>query len=37
MQKQTVELKESITNSIMEKIEGKIKPIIEENRGLKIP
>ncbi|XP_026488654.1 uncharacterized protein LOC113404903 [Vanessa tameamea] len=36
MQKQTVELKESITNSIMEKMEEKIKPIIEENKDLKI-
>ncbi|XP_013178010.1 PREDICTED: uncharacterized protein LOC106125378 [Papilio xuthus] len=35
MQKQTVELKESITNSIMEKIEEKIKPIIAENKDLK--
>lgn len=36
MQKQTVELKESITNSIMEKMEEKIKPIVEENKNLKI-
>lgn len=36
MQKQTVELKESITNSIMEKIDEKIKPIIAENKDLKI-
>ncbi|XP_013148025.1 PREDICTED: uncharacterized protein LOC106110673 [Papilio polytes] len=35
MQKQTVELKESITNSIMEKMDEKIKPIIEENKDLK--
>lgn len=35
MQKQTVELKESITNSIMEKIDEKIKPIIAENKDLK--
>ncbi|XP_022823231.1 uncharacterized protein LOC111354155 [Spodoptera litura] len=35
MQKQTVELKDSITNSIMEKIEEKIKPIIAENKDLK--
>lgn len=36
MQKQTVELKESITNSIMEKMEEKLKSIIEENKDLKI-
>lgn len=36
MQKQTVELKESITNSIMEKMDEKIKPIIAENKDLKI-
>ncbi|CAH1638413.1 unnamed protein product [Spodoptera littoralis] len=35
MQKQTAELKDSITNSIMEKIEEKIKPIIAENKDLK--
>ncbi|CAG4954569.1 unnamed protein product [Colias eurytheme] len=36
MQKQTVELKESITNSIMEKIDEKIKPILAENKDLKM-
>lgn len=36
MQKQTVELKESITKSIMEKMDEKIKPILAENKDLKI-
>ncbi|XP_052742166.1 uncharacterized protein LOC112048177 [Bicyclus anynana] len=36
MQKQTLELKESITNTIMEKMEEKLQPIIEENKNLKI-
>ncbi|XP_075970122.1 uncharacterized protein LOC142987659 [Anticarsia gemmatalis] len=35
MQKQTLELKESITNSVMEKMDEKIKPIIAENKDLK--
>ncbi|CAF4752880.1 unnamed protein product [Pieris macdunnoughi] len=35
MQKQTMELKESITNSVMEKIDEKIKPILAENKDLK--
>ena len=35
MQNQTAELKESITNSVMEKINEKIKPIIAENKNLK--
>lgn len=36
MQKQTIELKESITNNIMEKLDEKLQPIISENRNLKI-
>ncbi|VVC96790.1 unnamed protein product [Leptidea sinapis] len=36
MQKQTVELKESITNSIMEKMDEKLKPILAENKDLQI-
>ncbi|VVC97567.1 unnamed protein product [Leptidea sinapis] len=36
MQKKTVELKESITNSIMEKMDEKLKPILAENTDLKI-
>ncbi|GBP45908.1 hypothetical protein EVAR_41209_1 [Eumeta japonica] len=35
MQKQTIELKESITNSVIEKMEEKLKPVIEENKNLK--
>lgn len=35
MQKQTTELKESITNSIMEKMDEKLKSIITENKVLK--
>ncbi|GBP37629.1 hypothetical protein EVAR_34666_1 [Eumeta japonica] len=36
MQKQTIELKESITNSVIEKMEEKLKPVIEENKNLKV-
>lgn len=35
MQSQNAELKDSITNSIMEKMEDKLIPIIEENKNLK--
>ncbi|XP_052739861.1 uncharacterized protein LOC128199165 [Bicyclus anynana] len=36
MQTQTVELKESITNSIMDKMEEKLIPLVEENKELKL-
>ncbi|CAH2101539.1 unnamed protein product [Euphydryas editha] len=36
MQKQTAELKESITNTIMMKMDEKLQPIMEENKDLKI-
>lgn len=36
MQNQTVELKESITKSITDKMEEKLNPIVEENKVLKI-
>lgn len=35
MQKQTAELKESITNTVMETLDEKLKPIIAENKDLK--
>lgn len=35
MQSQNAELKDSITNSIMEKMDEKLIPIIEENKNLK--
>lgn len=35
MQKQIMELKDSITNSILERMDDKLQPIIEENKNLK--
>lgn len=35
MQKQNAELKESITTSIMEKMEERLAPLMEENKNLK--